>query len=113
MEEERVSERRLDNMGNMSKEAAEGFAAYVFQGENLQDEWKMEWCKGGPSICLNGTIHIRDKVLRHCYPWQIKEEILHEIAHIRAPKDFHWVEFYREYVRLLQKYMVDEPFEGK
>ena len=98
-------------MGSMAKEDAERFARMVLDCEKYSG-WGMQWgC--APSICLRDRklIIIREKIIGW-YPWQVKEEILHEIAHIPTIEDKgHGTIFYEEYVRLLKKYMASREQE--
>jgi len=102
--------RVVNNMGAIKKSEVNKFASQVIKALGL-DGWAMEWCKGGPSICLRKQkrILIRKAVIG-MYPWQAKEEVLHEIAHIfTLGKSPHGENFYREYVPLLKRFMIEEP----
>jgi len=81
----------------------------ILKAEGFKD-WRAEWSKASPSICLRKGKRI---LLRHNitdqYEWQMQEEVIHEIAHIRTEGDkMHGRMFYREYVMLLTRYIVDE-----
>lgn len=99
--------RRLDNMGAVTKEEMEKFAGSV-----LGDfpKWSVKWTTAG-GICMFKTriVYIDERYIGK-YPWDAKEHILHEFAHINTwPKDQgHGRYFYNEYVRLLKKFMVGE-----
>lgn len=98
----------INNMGSMTREEMEVFAAQAlkeFPG------WKMKWTVTKPGICLHKSkqILIPDTVIGQ-YPWMAKEYILHEVAHIKTwPRDMqHGEEFYREYILLLNIFMLEE-----
>jgi len=102
-----MQKRKLDNMGAITRKEMEDFAKLV-----LKDflGWKMKWSTcGGICIHKTKTIHIDERYIG-VVVWEAKEHILHESAHIKTyPKDLHGRYFYKEYVRLLKKFMVDEP----
>lgn len=101
---------RVHNMGNIERQEAEAFARAVLDRENYPD-WVMEWgC--APSICIHDrkVVVIKEKILKHGYPWEVKQEILHEIAHIpRTEEKGHGPNFFREFVRLVTAHLVENP----
>lgn len=94
-----------NNMGCMSREQQEAFAAHVLRELGLHS-YKMEWTTAG-DILIGTTIYIDERHIDE-YPWVAKENILHEIAHIATwpEDDRHGELFFKEYVRLLNKFMV-------
>lgn len=101
--------RVVNNMGSIKRSEVAKFASKVIKALDL-DDWEMQWSKTEPSICLREqkVILIRRAVIEQ-YPWQAKEEVLHEIAHIFTPDRVHGENFYREYILLLERFMVEEP----
>lgn len=103
----------MDNMGNISRLDAEAFAFTVLKELGL-DDWKLEWVTDG-SACIIDMKLLLLHVPNHRslkfriyagYPWEVKEDILHEIAHIFSPCNTHGRDFYLEYIKLLTKFMV-------
>ena len=91
------------NMGAVTKSEVEEFALAVLID---YPEWQFEWTPAAPSICIRE----RKRVLIHTgwvgrYPWEAKNEVLHEVAHINTTG--HGAEFYQEFIRLLTKHMLD------
>ena len=95
----------VHNMGAITKKEIQDFAKLV-----LEDfpGWQMKWSDASPSICIKDskTIWIEKRYILK-YPWEAKENVLHEAAHINTwPLDcVHGKVFYREYIRLLQIHM--------
>lgn len=99
-------------MGNITRRELQTFVSHVFEKLDLNG-WRIEWTKGY-SICIRERkliliqVHnIRFRLYRG-YPWQAKEAVLHEIAHIFTSDKFHSEAFYIEYIKLLTKFMVEE-----
>lgn len=97
----------MSNMGCMTKKQIQLFAAEVlkeFPG------WTMEFSIAAPDFCARESKVIY--IYRDCinaYPWQAKERVLHEAAHIETEEDcFHSGLFYREYIRLLFRHMLGD-----
>lgn len=98
--------RKINNMGAITKKEMEDFARLV-----LKDfpRWKMKWTTCG-GVCIHKikTICV-DRRYIGVVVWEAKEHIIHEAAHIKTyPKDLHGKYFYKEYIRLLKKFMVKE-----
>lgn len=103
----------ISNMGNITRRELEAFASQVLKALDLED-WRIEWTTDC-SICIRERklillqVHtIRFRIFRG-YPWQAKEAVLHEIAHIFTDDRFHSQGFYTEYIKLLVRFMVEEP----
>jgi len=100
-----MKKRMSHNMGAITRKEIEEFAELV-----LEDflGWRFSWSAASPSICdkEQEIIWIAKRYIGR-YPWEAKENVLHETAHINTwPSDsFHGEEFYREYIRLLQIHM--------
>lgn len=93
-----------NNMGNMSKQEALEFFNVVVGDLGLED-FTMEFTTCSPSIYLGSKILFCEKHL-NAYPWQIKEEILHELAHhFEVGKRRHGENFYKAYVVLVDKFL--------
>ncbi len=94
-----------NNNGCMSKVEIEDFASYVLKDEGYSNH-KMEWTTAG-DILIGDTIYIDERHIDG-YPWESKEIVLHEVAHIDTwPEDMrHGELFYSRYVELLEKFMV-------
>lgn len=92
-------------MGAITREEAETFAADVL--EELELDWKMKWTKCDGGICLKDCqeILIPERMIGQ-YPWQTKEYVLHETAHIFTDDNQHGEEFYKLYVVLLVRFML-------
>lgn len=103
----------MNNRGNISRLEAEAFAFTVLKEFGL-DDWKLEWVTDSSECIIDMKLlllHVpRHRSLRFRiypgYPWEIKEVILHEIAHIFSPDITHGRDFYLEYTKLLTKFMV-------
>ena len=94
----------FNNMGPMSGADIRDFTLFVLFSEF--PDYKMKWTTGG-NICIrkSQTLCI-DKKHKNKYVWQAKEIVLHECAHINTINDTtHGQEFYKEYIRLLKKYI--------
>lgn len=106
-------ESAVNNMGNISRLEAQAFAANVLKELGL-DDWCMKWTTDR-SECIRDMkllfIYSRKKRFRIYpgYPWEVKEIILHEIAHIFTLDSAHGAGFYTEYIKLLTKFMVESP----
>ncbi len=96
----------LNNMGAATREETTGFAVHVL--EEVCPDWTMKWTKCDGGICLKRSLEILipERMIGQ-YPWIAKEYVLHETAHIFTDDNQHGVEFYREYVALLDRFMVD------
>ena len=94
------------NMGNMSKEVVIDFFAAVI--DDLGVVISFEFTPTSPSIYLAKT----PKILfcendLNGYKWQVKERVLHEVAHhFEKGKRTHGRNFYEEYIKLLKRFMV-------
>lgn len=102
----------MNNMGNITLSELRVFISCVLKELDLED-WLIEWTSD-VSICIKERKLILVQVsatsqIYPGYPWQAKESVLHEIAHVFAPKWFHGADFYREYVKLLTRFMIEEP----
>lgn len=93
-----------NNMGSMNKQQIEEFASYVLSELKLSD-YKMEWTTAG-DILIGRTIYIDERHI-DAYPWEAKQIVLHEIAHIHTwPEDMkHGELFFGEYIRLLNRFI--------
>jgi len=96
----------LNNMGAITREEVEAFADYVLK--ELCPDWKMEWTKCDGGICLKKykEILIPERMIGQ-YPWVAKEYVLHETTHIFTNDNQHGEEFYKVYVLLLRRFMVE------
>ena len=95
----------VNNMGAISQSEIEKFTTHVLRNLSL-DGWWMEWTRSGSWCNRKGQIIYIDKTFIGKYPWQAKEGVLHEIAHIFSPRDrFHSRPFYEQYISLLTKFM--------
>ncbi len=104
MTDELVEKIATNNSGNMSKQEALEFFNRVVSDLELLD-FTMEFTPCSPSICQDNKILFCEKHL-NAYPWQIKEEILHELAHhYSRGVTGHSERFYEAYIRLLNKYV--------
>jgi predicted metal-dependent hydrolase len=99
-------------MGAATEEEVEEFAQAVFNAEELFNEWRFRWTSAKPGVCVlkTKTIFIPQTIIGD-YPWQAKEYVLHEMAHIRTldKERGHGPVFYQEYARLVLRHMVTEP----
>ena len=95
----------MNNMGAITKEEAEAFAAHVLK--ELCPDWKMKWTRAQPGICLKKSqeILIPESMIGQ-YPWQAKEYVLHETTHIFIDDNRHGEEFYKLYIVLLRRFML-------
>ena len=94
-----------NNMGSITQSEIEKFAAHVLRNLPL-DGWRMEWTRSGSWCNRKGRIIYIDKTFIGKYPWQAKDGVLHEVAHIFSPEDrFHGCSFYKQYILLLHKFM--------
>lgn len=96
---------KVNNMGAISQAEVEKFVACVMRTLDL-DGWRMEWTGCGDLCEKNRHIIFIDKAVIGKCPWQAKERVLHETAHIFTDDKFHSSSFYREYVHLLNTFMV-------
>ena len=107
----RIRQEILGNMGAITKKEVEAFATYVL-GE-LYLDWKMKWTIAQPGICLKKSQQILiPKNIIGQYPWDAKEYILHETAHIFTDDNQHGEEFYKSYIALLRRFMII-PLQGE
>ena len=95
-----------NNMGAVSQSEVEKFAAQVLRELDL-DGWRMEWTRAGDLCEKTRHIVFIDKRWIGRYPWQAKEAVLHEAAHIFTDDKFHAVGFYKEYIDLLERFMTN------
>ena len=95
----------MNNMGAITREEAGVFAAHVLK--ELRLDWKMKWTKAEPGICLKKSqeILIPESMIGQ-YPWQVKEYVLHETAHIFTDDNRHGEEVYKVYIVLLRRFML-------
>ena len=93
-------------MGTNTREKAGTFAAHVL--EELCLDWTMKWTKCDGGICLKKSreILIPERMIGQ-YPWVVKEYILHEVAHIFTDDKVHGDEFYKSYIALLMRFMLE------
>ena len=93
----------LADTGEARKEGAEcdlsAFADRVTS--DLGATW--EWTPAEPSICFDDRFLLRESLIGQ-YPWQAKEEVLHEAAHLGGVRG-HGPRFYRRYIDLLEREM--------
>ena len=95
----------VGNMGNMSKAEVIDFFANIT--DDLDVVLSLEFTPTSPSIYLGSKIMFSEKDLNG-YKWQVKERLLHEIAHhYERGQRNHGSNFYREYIKLLNKFMVE------
>jgi len=95
----------MSNMGAFVKEKYEKFAQYVLNEEFPDWSYELTDC-GGICIRESKIVYIDKSYIGR---WVLvgKEHILHECAHIKTVSDKeHGKEFYKEYVRLLEKFMI-------
>lgn len=103
----------MNNMGNIKRGELKAFVSHVLKELDLED-WQVEW-DTDVGICIKHRklilvqVHTTRFRIYPGYPWQAKEAVLHEIAHIFTPDRFHSEDFYREYVKLLTRFMIEEP----
>ncbi len=91
------------NMGNMSK--SELISFFTFVTDDLGVALSLEFTPTSPSIYLDGKVLFCEQDLDG-YKWQVKERILHEIAHhFEVGRRRHGANFYKVYVELVSKYM--------
>ena len=94
-----------NNMGNMSK--AEAIDFFTCVTDDLGVVIAHEFTPASPSIYLEKTPRILfcESDLNG-YKWQVKERILHEIAHhFEKGKRQHGPNFYKVYAELVKKYL--------
>jgi len=95
-----------------SSYSAEGitkFALSVLDSENL-DNWSVEWTRSSSGFFMRKSrrVAIPERIIR-MYIWEAKEYVLHEVAHIQTEEDRkHGPVFYKEFARLVTKYMTGE-----
>ena len=89
------------------KEDIEEFALSALNKLGLTD-WRMEWDKCSGGICIKDMkiFTIPERMIGMGF--EGKEYVLHEIAHIFTDDNAHGGGFYREYVRLLEMFLVDK-----
>lgn len=99
----------MSNTKMCKTDCIDEFIEIVKYEEGIQD-WIFE-LSAIPSLCdiHEKRINIRDGIVGRPL-WEVKEEVLHEVAHIFTQKDGnkHSEVFYKEYIRLLNKYMIGE-----
>ncbi len=93
------------NMGNMTRDEAEEFFRAVVS--DLSVDIALEFTPTAPSIYLE-----KEPRILFCtndlegYKWQVKERVLHEIAHhYEEGKRCHGPNFYRPYAQLVARYL--------
>lgn len=93
----------MNNMGAATRQEIEKFAEKALK--NFPG-WEMQWTTAG-SICIRERkiIFIDERFIGK-YPWEAKERVLHECSHINTEDRVHGEEFYREYIKLLKKFML-------
>ncbi len=93
-------------MGAITKEEVEAFGTHVL--ESLCPHWVVKWTKCDGGICLKKSreILIPERMIGQ-YPWVAKEYALHEIAHIFTNDNGHGEEFYKSYIALLRRFMLE------
>lgn len=93
-----------NNNGCMSKAKIEQFAKTALRQLHYP-AYEMKWTTAG-DILIGNVIYIDERHIDG-YPWESKEIVLHEIAHIDTwPEDNrHGELFYRRYIELLAEYM--------
>jgi len=91
------------NMGNATKEELETFGNFVIN--DLGIEGGFLWTPASPSIMIFPNILIRESLIGGCYKWEAKEEVLHEISHLKIGEGGHGKEFYAIFGELVSKYM--------
>ena len=94
----------MTNNGSMSKSKIESYARRVLIECGYPHE--MKWTTAG-DILIGDTVYIDERHING-YPWESKEIVLHEVAHIDTwpEDDRHGELFYSRYVELLEKFMV-------
>ncbi len=92
-----------NNMGCMSKLEIEDFARIVLQ--ECGYACTMKWTTAG-DILIGDTIFIDESHIDE-YPWQAKQVVLHEIAHIDTwpQDDRHGELFHRRYAELVLRFL--------
>ena len=75
----------------------------------IDTDVELEFTTASPSIYMGGKIYFCERDL-DSVDWDVKEKLLHEIAHHYTDcQPPHSKPFYVEYIKLLNKYMVGEP----
>jgi len=96
-----------NNMGCMCKKSIEEFARMVLETLSLDEKgYQMKWTTASPSILIEKTIFICEKLIDK-YPWEAKQEVLHEVAHIYThPTDnTHGELFHEVYADLIKRFL--------
>ena len=97
-------------MGTISKEEVADFFDYVTS--ELGIVLALEFTSTSPSIYLGDKVLLCERDLGD-YKWAVKERILHEIAHhFEEGRRMHGSNYYKEYVRLLARFMVGYDRDG-
>jgi hypothetical protein len=93
-----------NNMGCITAKEIENFATFVLG--KLGIDGNMKWTSSGNSWCdrQHKTIYIGESFIGK-YPWQAKENVLHEIAHIYTDDKFHSEKFYAHYTNLVARFL--------
>lgn len=100
---------RLANMGAITKVEIEAFFERVLNDIAPDHDWR--WVGSAPHLYNRKGKQIWFYIgAIGKYPWQVKEEVLHEIAHIQG-EDGHGKKFYSRYITLLSMFMQDEDIE--
>lgn len=96
----------MNNMGAITRVKAKIFASHVLEALHL--DWEMKWTKCDGGICLKKSreILIPERMIGQ-YPWVAKEYVLHEAAHIFTDDNGHGEEFYKSYIALLRRFMLE------
>ena len=96
----------MTNMGAVTERKVEDFANSVLASTYPEKTW--DWTSAEPSINLVEKFLLRRSVIG-LYPWQAKEEVLHEIAHFKV--QHHGPDFWRTYADLVIRFMGEDNVE--
>lgn len=96
-----------NNMGAITKKEIERFASGVIKELKLEG-WKMKWTTAGDICIRDSKIIYIDKSAIHKYPWDAKQRVLHELAHIFTMNKFHGPAYFGKYVKLLKRFLVGD-----
>ncbi len=91
--------------GSVTEKEVEDFANSVLASTYPEKTW--DWTPAEPSINLVEKFLLRRSVIG-LYPWQAKEEVLHEIAHFKV--QHHGSDFWRTYADLVIRFLGDWNF---
>ena len=95
--------------GGMNRKDVDSFAYGILYDLGFED-WKIEWSKASPGLCIHETrtILMPLKFLMTQPLWYAFEYVLHEIAHINTYKgygDGHDNIFFSQYADLIKRYL--------